>query len=249
MSFSMDSNPDLLGLSYNLGGANLLLIDVLALVFFVGAWMGYTYYAEAQYNRSDNLMRIMDQMRVRWMRQILKRESRIVDGTLVGNLLRSISFFANTSIFILIGLLTVLDHRESAIETIKSIPFALHTTQFMWELKVFNLAIIFIYAFFKFTWSLRQYNYCCILVGAAPLPNERPEMHDNFARKAGNLIANAGRHFNMGLRAYYFGLAAMSWFVHPLLFMALTTLIIYILYRREFRSNAVNNLAELVDGY
>jgi len=241
-------SPDILGVSYSFGGANLLLIDVLALIFFVALWVGYTFYAEAQYNRTPNLMRIMDQMRVRWMRQILKRDNRIVDGSLVGNLLRSISFFANTSIFILIGLVTVIGYRESAIKMIETIPFAVNTTHFMWEVKIFNLAVIFIYAFFKFTWSLRQYNYCCILVGAAPMPSEKPETHEDFALKAGNLIANAGRHFNMGLRAYYFGLAATSWFLHPVLFMALSTLVVHVLYRREFRSHAVNNMADLGDG-
>lgn len=245
----MVPQTDLLSATVSLGHANLLLIDVLALVYFIAMWGGYVYYAEAQYSRTDNLMRIMDKMRVRWMRQILRRENRIVDGSLVGNLLRSISFFANTSIFILIGLVTVIGYRESAIEVIKTIPYALHTSQFMWELKVFNLAVIFIYAFFKFTWSLRQYNYCCILIGAAPMPKENPETHDDYARKAGNLIANAGRHFNMGLRAYYFGLAAISWFLHPMIFMMITTFIVYILYRREFRSHTVNSLSDINDGF
>jgi uncharacterized membrane protein len=240
---------DILAISYSFGSINLLLIDMVAIVFFVALWVGYSYYAAAQYHRTPNLMRIMDQMRIRWMRQTLKRESRIVDGTLVGNLLRSISFFANTSIFILFGLLTVIGYRESAVKMLQTVPFAVNTTEFMWEVKVFTLAIIFIHAFFKFTWSLRQYNYCCILVGAAPMPNERPETHDDYATKAGNLIANAGRHFNMGLRAYYFGLAAISWFLHPVLFMALTALVVYVLHRREFRSHAVNNMAGLGDGY
>ncbi len=239
----------LLDYTYQFGNATIMLVDVVALVWFVALWTGYSYYAEAQYNRAPNLMHIMDQLRIQWMRQVLKRESRIVDGTLVGNLLRSISFFANTSIFILIGLLTVLGYSHSAVKMLAEIPFAAPSTSFMWEVKVFNLGIIFIYAFFKFTWSLRQYNYCCILVGAAPMPDESPHLHENYAVKSGHVIANAGRHFNMGLRAFYFGLAAISWFLHPLLFMALTALVVMIIHRREFRSHTVNSLSGLSDGY
>jgi uncharacterized membrane protein len=184
----------------------------------------------------------MDKMRIKWMRQVLRRESRIADASLVGNLLRSISFFANTSIFILIGLFTVLGYRDSAIEMINQLPYAVNSTPFMWELKVFTLAMIFVYTFFKFTWSLRQYNYCCVMVGAAPMPDQAPEIHERYAEHAGKLSASASKHFNMAMRGYYFGLATISWFLHPLLFMAATTLIIGITFRREFRSETLNSL-------
>lgn len=232
-------------MTIHLAGMQFVLIDVLAFVYFLLLWTGYSWYASSQYDGRTNLIRITDDMRIQWMRQILKRETRIMDSTLVGNLLRSISFFANTSIFILIGLVTVLGYRDTAVETIQTIPFAIDSSALMWELKVFNLAIIFIYAFFKFTWSLRQYNYCCILIGAAPMPNEDVDNHENFALRAGNMIANASRHFNMGVRAYYFGLAAISWFLHPILFMILTSLFVLIIYRREFCSKTMENLAGL----
>ncbi len=231
------------------GGVNILLLDVVALVFFITAWWGYAAYADRQYNRTTNLMPVMNRMRWRWMRQMIKRDNRLIDSTLMGNMLRSISFFANTSIFILIGLITVMGYRDSAIEFIDTIPFSMQSTAFLWEVKLFNLAIIFTYAFFKFTWSLRQYNYCCVLVGAAPFPNEGTEMHEDYAIKAGNLLGNAAQHFNMGLRAYYFGLAAISWFLHPLIFIAVTGWVVYVIYRREFRSQTLNSIAGLGEGY
>jgi len=107
------------------------------------------------------------------------------------------------------------------------------------------MAWIFVYAFFKFTWSLRQYNYACILVGAAPFPNENIGKHEEFAKRAGDLIANAGRHFNMALRAYYFGLATISWFIHSGIFIVMTLWVVLVIFRREFRSHTVNNLSAL----
>ena len=45
--------------------------------------------------------------------------------------------------------------------------------------------------------------------------------------------------FNRGVRAYYFGLAAVFWFVDPWIFSAITTLIVAVLYRRDFRSTTL----------
>lgn len=223
-------------------------LDIIALMTYLSAWFGYSAFAQWQYPRSLNLISITARMRISWMRQMLARENRMVDAALIGNLLRSITFFASTSIFILIGLTSLLGYRERALGVLDSIPFAFHTSEFMWEFKIFLMMFIFIYSFFKYTWSVRLYNYANIYVGAAPMPHEcvdRQEEVEQYAQRGGALIANAGRHFNMGLRAYYYGLAVLSWFLHPLLFMAVTCWVVYEVHRREFRSKAVNNLAEM----
>lgn len=220
-------------------------IDVLALVWFVIAWFGYARYSDAQYGKRVNLMRTMDQMRMRWMEEMVRRDNRMMDATLIGNLIRSIAFFASTTILILLGLVTVLGAQAQGAKLISVLPFASGTSAFMWEVKILLLSLLFIYAFFKLTWSLRQYNYACILVGAAPMPQEHNPNHMEYAHKVGKLVGNAGRHFNMGLRAYYFGLAAVSWFLNPVLFIVLTALTVYVVFRREFRSHAVNHIAGL----
>lgn len=233
----------------DLGSTEVLVFDLVAIAVFVGGWVGFSKYADHQYSSRANLMSVMNGMRWRWMKQMLKRSNRMVDSTLMGNLLRSISFFANTSIFILIGLISMIGYRDSAIDMLSTIPFAAPSTPFVWEIKLFNLVVIFVYAFFKFTWSLRQYNYCCVLVGGAPFHDEHPEGHDAYAEKSGSLLANAASHFNMGLRAYYFGLAAISWFIHPVIFIVLTVWVIFIIYRREFKSRSLLNLQGMDEGY
>ena len=68
--------------------------------------------------------------------------------------------------------------------------------------------------------------------------------HEAYAERGAKLIATAGKHFNYGLRAYYFGLAALAWFVHPLLFIAATSLVVFVTYRREFRSTTLRTLSK-----
>lgn len=220
--------------------ASISLIDLAALVWFIIAWMGYTIFAEYMRTHKDNsLLTAMNKYRLDWMRNMLKRENRMVDATSIGNLLRSISFFASTSILILIGLVTALGYRDEAIQMLESLPFTVKTGHFMFEMKLGLLAMVFIYGFFKFTWSLRQYNYATIMVGAAPMHNEETERHDAYARRLARLIANAARHFSMGLRAYYFGMALLAWFFHPWLFIAASAWVLMVLYRREFKSKAL----------
>ena len=234
--------------TFTIGEYQILWLDLIAFIWFFVGWFGYARFADSQYGRRLNLIRIMDDMRSRWMYGVLQRENRIYDATLLGNIMRVITFFASTTILILIGLFTLLGAENAAAKIMNSLPFVLEASPLMWEIKVCLLVMIFIYAFFKLTWSLRQYNYSCIIVGAAPPPKEgRHQQHYEFATRAGKLIGNAGRHFNMGLRAYYFGMAAVSWFINGAVFMAVTALVVWVVYRREFRSHTVNNLIAIDD--
>ena len=49
-------------------------------------------------------------------------------------------------------------------------------------------------------------------------------------------VQGAGGSFNGGLRAYYFALAALTWFIGPYPFMAATLWVVMILIRRQFVS-------------
>lgn len=217
-------------------------IDIIALVFFLSCWAGYTLYADHMSKGSGNLLVVMNEYRLNWMRQMLTRENRMVDAALIGNLLRSIAFFASTSIFIVLGLFTLLKYRDEATGLVMSIPYATPSTPLLWEGKIFLLVMIFVYTFFKYTWSLRQYNYACTLVGAAPSANERNSHFEEYAQNAARLVGNAAKHFNMGLRGYYFGMAAFSWFVNSYIFLAASAWVVVVLYRREYMSQALRYL-------
>jgi uncharacterized membrane protein len=216
--------------------------DLFAAFWFLLCWAGYSLYADFASKRRNSLLVVMNDYRVSWMRQMLKRENRMVDAALIGNLLRSISFFASTTIFVVLGLFTLLKYREEAGDILGAIPYAVQSPPVVWEMKIFLLVIIFVYAFFKFTWSIRQYNYSCALVGAAPPPSEYRSSFEDFAQNGGRLMTNAARHFNSGLRAYYFGMAALSWFVNAYAFMFASVWVVLVLYRREFLSHALDYL-------
>lgn len=212
--------------------------DIIALIWFVALWVGYTTYADRQGPRSRSLRAVMHAYREQWMQQMLVRDNRVMDVNILRNLLQGVAFFASTTLFVLAGLLTILGSTDRAIEIARALPFAAKTSLLQWELKLLVLIVIFVYAFFKFTWALRQFNYCSTLIGAAP-----PGPDDVFARRAAQVSTNASKDFNQGLRAYYFSLAALAWFLSPWVFMAATTLVVVVLYVREYRSSALQTLS------
>jgi uncharacterized membrane protein len=217
-------------------------IDLAALASFLACWLGYTWLAGGRLGGRRSLMARMDEYRRAWMTRMLGRDNRMLDIQVVAVLTRSIAFFASTSLFIVAGLLAVLGAREQAMAVIAELPLAEPGAAATWELKVLLLVVIFVYAFFKFTWALRQFNYVAIIVGGAPPdPATEPSGRD-FVERGATIASRAAEHFNRGLRAYYFGLAALSWFVHPILLIGLSVWVVLVLWRREFRSNILRTL-------
>lgn len=212
--------------------------DVLSLVWFLVVWIGYTIYADRRVRRTRSLRAVMHAYREQWMQQMLLRDNRVMDVNILRNLLQGVAFFASATLLILAGLLTILGSTDRAIEVVRALPFAATTTLLQWELKLIVLCMIFVYAFFKFTWALRQFNYCSTLIGAAPKGSD-----SDFAGRAAEVATHASKDFNQGLRAYYFSLAALGWFVSPWLFMGATTVVVIVLYLREYRSTALHLLS------
>mgnify|MGYP003429000306 CR=1 FL=1 len=214
-------------------------IDVLSLTWFVLLWAGYTAYADRRARPARSLRAVMHRYRVQWMQQMLLRDNRVADVNIVRNLLAGVSFFASTTLLILAGLLAILGASDRGIEIVRALPFAAATTLGQWELKLLVLGVIFVHAFFKFTWALRQFNYCSVLIGAAPKGPDHA-----FARRAAVVATHASKDFNQGLRAYYFSLAALAWFVSPWLFMLAAAVVVVVLYVREYKSSALRTLGD-----
>ena len=225
--------------------------DWLALAAYFSAWIGYAHFARQRAPVKASLLATTNRIRRQWMLQATYREQRILDGQVMQNLSTSPSFFASTTILIIGGLLAALGASEKASELVREIPFAARTTALVFDFKLLLLIGLFIYAFFRFTWSMRQYTFGALLVGAAPDAKTIEAMGESaaaereaFADRAGRVVGLAAETFNDGLRAYYFSFAAIGWFFSPLLFLLGTAGVVFILYRREFHSEVLAILRE-----
>ena len=220
-------------------------LDLFALLWFLVCWVGYSEYSRRRANDRPCLSNTLDLYREDWMRVMLKRENRISDASVVGNLERNGAFFASSCLLILAGIITALGYTQEVMEVFSTMPFGSLPSREIWELRMVVLLVVFIYAFFKFTWSMRMYNFVSVLVGGAPPPGDKqtsPAAREAFAQSAARVCNMAGDTFNLGLRSYYYALAVVAWFIHPVAFVAASTLVVFVLYRREFHSEALTAL-------
>jgi uncharacterized membrane protein len=220
-------------------------LDLVALAWFVGSWIAYAFVLEHTAYGRTSLNALMNRHRESWMRLMLARDVRIVDTQLLASLANGTAFFASTSLIAIGGALTLLRSSKEVLEVVGSLPFGVQMTPVQWELKTMGLAIIFVYAFFKFAWSYRLYNYVAILVGATPPAKDKdsPEAKAHAAR-VGGLCEVAGRHFNRGQRAFFFALGYLGWFISPWLLMASSIIVAIVLWRRQFASDSRRSLVE-----
>ena len=223
----------------------LSVLDGVAVAVYCAAWIGYTWIADNSRLARRSVTRQMNRFRLAWARSILTRDIRVADTTMVSNFLTGISLFASTAILIVGGLVALLGSGEQAIRAIDALGVVPETPLGVWELKVLLLIAIFIYAFFTFAWAFRLSNYASILVGAGPLvAGEWTEEAEIHAQRIARMIALVAHHLNRGLRAYFFALAALAWFLHPVALIVASALVIGVLYRREFRSRARQTLMD-----
>ena len=220
---------------------NISVTDWIVLGWFCACWVGYTHFARRKSRRKPSLVMAMRIYRREWFAHMLQHEVRIAHVAALSTLQTVTTFFASTALVILGGLVALLGTTERVVNLAADLPFARHDPELVWLLRILLLIFIFVYAFFVFTWSIRQYNFCTVLVGAAPY-FERPDEHREFLDAITSLASFAAENFNLGLRAYYFALAAMAWFVHPWLSLATSALVAYILHEREFRSPTLQTL-------
>ena len=216
------------------------MIDFFALFIFVISWSGYTLFARKKAKTTNCIARSLHQHRVHWMYELITREVRVGEAALLSNLERNIAFFASSTLLILAGVLTLFAKTEMLASVIVSIPYAAHTSHMAIQFKLSVIAFIFVISFFQFTWSMRQYSFVNVMIGAAPI--DKTGLNENlkaYARQIAKVQDQAAHSYNYGLRSYYFALAAVCWFFHPFLFMLMSVWVVYTLYAREFNSKTV----------
>ena len=148
----------------------------------------------------------MREVRAIWMRRYLEREDRVLDSILTGHSINSIALFSSATLLIVVALLGVLTNADTA----------------------YYVAI---------TWALLQYNYFLALVGSAPLRDHlTPTATAALGNQMSVVLNSAVTSFHSGFRSYYQALAWVGWFFHPLVFIAATAFVTFVLVYRQISS-------------
>jgi len=216
------------------------LLDILALVWFCLCYFGYAWavrYGPLKSRRG--LVAAANERRVQWMQTALRRESRIMDSQLITSLSSGSAFFASTSVPVLGALTAMLGAADNVKDRLEQLPFVSDAPLYMWEFRILFLMMLMIMAFFAFAWAFRLTHYVGTMFGAMPLQTDaESEAAQTHARKTAELVGLSGRYLNGGLRTIYFAIAGLTWFLSPILFALACALVTFIVFRREYRSEA-----------
>ena len=217
-------------------------LDLIAIVWFFASVAGYRLLAGYAPLSRRSIVGAVQGHRLAWMCNMAARENRMLDAVLLNGLGQGNAFFASTSAIAIGGLIAIVGSGDKAQTFLERLPYVAHASAVLWELKVLLLISIFVYAFFKFAWAFRLSHYTGIMIGSTPLlKGDNEDECRTHAERTARLIGIAADHANSGLRAFYYAIAGLCWFFHPLLFVAATTWVLLILVRRDFfsRSNSV----------
>jgi uncharacterized membrane protein len=224
-------------------------MDTVVLTWLLLCWLGYPRLVAMIGRRRSSIDSSMLEVRKVWMYGMLHRDFRVPDTMLLGQVIQSVAFFASGTIIVVGALVGALARVDSLAAFSEGFVSGTAISPGSIRLALLALLGIFIYGFFKFTWTLRQYNYCIAMIGAAPMPPIEAERHLRLADALARSITGATLSFNAGLRCYYFAFATLAWFLHPLLVPVTVSLTMIMLIRRQFYSDAAINIAAVLAEY
>ena len=216
--------------------------DYFALALFLVLWMGLNWITSSLhfFNR-PSLTKAMIERRREWIINSLRRDLRMIDTQIMAGLQNGTAFFASTSVLAIGGCFALLGATDKVNAFFADLPFVFNSGRTAFEIKVAGLAGLFGYAFFKFGWSYRLFNYCTILFGAMPMREDAeadPVAALRSAERVVRMNIIAARNFNAGLRVIFLSIGYLGWFVSPYVFMVTSLFIIVVLFRRQFFSDA-----------
>ena len=209
-------------------------MTLFASLFPIACWLAYNFAVPLVERRRPSLSVIMSMQRRRWVANATRRESPL-DAILSANLMQAVSLLASTSMLIVLAIFAGFGAVPQLMETLNSLGLGHEVTPQAMQLQMLVLVTIFAASFFAFTLSLRQFNHFCIMIGA--IDHDQPSTEEEIDAIA-MLNSLAAKNFNNGIRAYYFAVPAVSWFVSPLLAIVVTVVTTLFIVHREFFSSA-----------
>ncbi|WP_424929567.1 DUF599 domain-containing protein [Amaricoccus tamworthensis] len=209
-------------------------LDFAAVGFVLVSWLGMSWRIETSSFGRPSVTVLMVRYRREWMRQMVTREPRIFDATILSNLRQGTAFFASGCMIALGGVLALLGNTESLNKVAVDLS-VIEAPEYVWRIKLLLVALLLTHGFLKFVWSNRLFGYCAVLMGAVPNDLEHPQVYDRAAQAA-EINIRAAWNFNRGLRAVYYSLGALAWLLGPLFLIASTVVVNVTIWNREFSS-------------
>jgi uncharacterized membrane protein len=208
-------------------------LDLVAVALLIGAWVGIGFLIEHPPASYPSVSNLMADFRREWMRQMVTRQPRIFDATIIESLRQGTAFFASACMIAIGGGVALIGNSDRLIGLASDL--TLQSEGVLIEVKIIMVLAFLANALLKFIWANRLFGYCSVLMAAVPNDITHPQAYPRAAQAA-EINITAARSFNRGLRAIYFALAALGWLLGPWALIVTTMVASGIILRREFAS-------------
>ncbi len=217
----------------------------IAPIIFIALWALQSWLIERSPWADQTLTSMMGKQRRLWVETMAKRDLRMIDTSIIAGLQSGTAFFASTSLLAIGGAFSLLNSADPILDLTGAIPYSSPMSSQLFEAKAVGLMGIFAYAFLKFGWSYRLFNYTSILVGSVPMLSEEAP-HEVFRAqvdRTARMSIQAGKEFARGQRAFFIAIAYLGWFLSDIVFLISMVAMYGMLIFRQFFSPANAALA------
>ncbi len=217
-------------------------LDAAAVLFLLLAWQVCGWLIENPPAWRPSVTALMRAYRREWMQQVVSRDPRVFDASIMASLRESTAFFASTTMIALGGGVALIGNVEWLRNLVGQFDVGRGAVE-AWDVKIMLALVLVARAFLSFVWSNRLHGYCAIVMAA--IPNDRNDSRCALrVRQAAELNIAAARHFGAGLRTVYFSLGALGWLIGAWWLLATTLVAIWWVMMREFASLSRQIMAE-----
>ncbi len=209
-------------------------LDGIALLLLVGSWFVIGWRIEHPSKKTPSVTIIMGEYRREWMRQMITREPRIFDASILSNLRQGTAFFGSGCMIAIGGMLAVIGNTDALQDVATDLTLEGGPT-LVWQIKLLVVVAFLTHGFLKFVWANRLFGYCAVVM--ASVPNDiTHSLAKSRALQAAEINIRAAWNFNRGLRSIYYALGTLAWLIGPVGLMIATALVAYLIWHREFAS-------------
>ncbi len=210
--------------------------DAVAFALLFIAWLGVGWVIEHSSEKRPSTSRVMKAYRRDWLREYVTRSPRMFDSSVLSTLRQGPTFFASACMIAIGSGLALLGNTDQ-LQVMAEDLIATSNPQIVWDAKIMVPVVILTSGLLGFIWAHRLFGYCAVVMSSVPNDPDHPAAYPRAA-KAAEININAARSYNRGLRAIYFALASLTWFLGPFALFGGTAICTYILWRREFASGS-----------
>lgn len=210
-------------------------LDTTAFLLLIVAWLAAGFIAESPPGWRPSVNFLMVDFRRRWMVELLTRQPRIFDISLIDSLRQGTAFFVSCTMIAIGGCVALIGNTSTLQGLAQDLTIGAETTQL--RIKLIVVVGLMANALLKFIWAHRLFGYCAIMMAAIPNDHTHPNAR-LAADQTAEINITAAKSFNRGLNSVYFALASLAWLIGSWMLIAAVLGTTLMLFRREFFSRS-----------